>query len=68
MDRPLEAMADVKLNLTAAGDALATRDFYGKVIGAPEGRGASVLVRLTSTPPEIDAFLEALRRYAATPT
>ena len=66
-DRPLEAMADVKLNLTAAGDALATRDFYGKVIGVPEGRDGAVLVRLTSTPPEIDAFLEALRRYATGP-
>jgi adenylate cyclase len=66
-DGPLEAMADVKMNLAAAGDALAARDFYGKVIGAPEGRAGLAVLRLTSTPPEVGAFLEALRRYAGGP-
>jgi adenylate cyclase len=65
-DRPLEAMADLRMRFTAAGDGLATRDFYGKVIGDPTA-GGPVLVRLTSTPPEVNAFLEALRRYAREP-
>jgi hypothetical protein len=62
-DRPLGAMADLRMSLAAAGDSLATRDFYGKVIGDSEA--GTALVRLTSTPPEVDAFFEALRRYAA---
>jgi adenylate cyclase len=64
-DGPLEPMSDLKLNLAAVGDALAGRDFYGKVVRAPDGRGAPAVVRLTAVPPEVDAFLEALRRYAA---
>jgi hypothetical protein len=59
-------MADLRMRFTAAGDGLATRDFYGKVIGDPTA-GGPVLVRLTSTPPEVNAFLEALRRYAREP-
>jgi class 3 adenylate cyclase len=67
VDGPLEAMANLKMNLVAAGEALAARDFYGKVVRAPGGRGATpALVRLTSVPPEVAAFLEALRRYAGT--
>ncbi|HEX2501226.1 MAG TPA: adenylate/guanylate cyclase domain-containing protein [Methylomirabilota bacterium] len=65
-DGPLEAMANVRMTLAGAGEALAARDFYGKVIRAPDGRGTPAVVRLTSVPPEVDAFLEALRRYAAT--
>jgi hypothetical protein len=44
------------------------RDFYGQVVRAPAGYGAPAVVRLTSVPPEVDAFLEALRRYAADPS
>jgi class 3 adenylate cyclase len=62
---PLVAMSDLRMNLTDAGDALDARDFYGKVIRGCEGRGSTALVRLTAVPPEIDAFLEALRRYGA---
>ncbi|MGH8705201.1 MAG: adenylate/guanylate cyclase domain-containing protein, partial [Burkholderiales bacterium] len=65
VEEPLGVMSDLKMNLAAAGEALAARDFYGKVIRAPDGQGAPAVVRLTSVPPEIDAFFEALRRYAA---
>jgi adenylate cyclase len=66
-DRPLAPMADLRLNLAAAGEALGARDFYAKVIRAGEGPGAPALASLTAVPPEIDAFLEALRRYATPP-
>lgn len=46
----------------------AARDFYGKVVRAPTGNGAPAVVRLTSVPPEVGAFLEALRRCAAGPS
>jgi adenylate cyclase len=65
-DEPLPAMVDVKMNLAGAGDVLATRDSYGKVIRAGAGQGVPALVCLTSLPPEVDAFLEALRRYGGT--
>jgi len=65
LDRPLAPMTNLKLNLAAAGEALGARDFYAKVIRAADGKGAPALVSLTAVPPEIDAFLEALRRYAA---
>ena len=62
--QPLAPMANLKLNLAAAGEVLAARDFYAKVIRGADGRGAPGLVYLTAVPPEIDSFLEALRRYA----
>ncbi|HEX3178276.1 MAG TPA: adenylate/guanylate cyclase domain-containing protein, partial [Methylomirabilota bacterium] len=61
VDRPLTPMTNLKLNLAAAGEALGARDFYAKVVVAD---GGAVRVSLTAVPPEIDAFLEALRRYA----
>ncbi len=66
VDRPLEPMVNLRLNLDGVGEALAGRDFYGKVVVGGDGVGAPAVVRLTSVPPEVDAFLEALRRYAAT--
>ena len=68
VDAALEPMANLKMNLVSASEALAARDFYGKVVRAPAGNGAPAIVRLTSVPPEVDAFLEALRRYAADPS
>jgi adenylate cyclase len=68
VDEPLAPMSNLKMNLASASEALAARDFYGKVIRAPAGRGAPAVVRLTSVPPEVDAFLEALRRYATAPS
>lgn len=58
---PPAAFADLKLNLAAAGEALGSRDFYGKVLGA----SSPVLVRFTAVSPEVDAYFEALRRRAS---
>jgi len=55
---PPAAFSDLRLNLAAAGEALACRDFYAKVVAA----GPPALVRFTALPPEIDAYFEALRR------
>jgi len=66
-DRPLELMANLKLNLRDADGALAARDFYGKVTRVPSADGAPHRVRFTAVPPEVDAYFEALRRYAARP-
>ena len=37
VDAALEPMANLKMNLVSASEALAARDFYGKVIRAPAG-------------------------------
>jgi adenylate cyclase len=66
-DEPLEAMANLRMSLAGAGPALAARDFYGKVVRAADGPGAPAMVRLTALPPEVEAFLDALRRYAGAP-
>jgi adenylate cyclase len=66
VDQPLEPMSNLKMNLDGVGEALAARDFYGKVVLGGDGAGTPAVVRLTSVPPEVEAFLEALRRYAAT--
>lgn len=55
---------DLRLSLAAAGEALAGRDFYGKVVSA----GPPALVRFTALPPEVAAYFEALRRRASRPT
>ncbi|MGQ0544553.1 MAG: hypothetical protein ACT4P3_04365, partial [Betaproteobacteria bacterium] len=58
---PPEAFSDLRLNLTTAGEALAARDFYGKVVRA----SSPAIVRFTALPPEVEAYFEALRRRAA---
>lgn len=57
---PPAAFSDLRFNLAAAGEVLACRDFYGKVVAA----GPPALVRFTALPPEVDAYFEALRRRA----
>ena len=68
VDAALKPMANLKMNLASASEALAARDFYGKVIRTPVGSAAPGVVRLTSVPPEVDALLEALRRYGTAPS
>ena len=61
MAAPPAPFSDLRLNLAAAGEALATRDFYGKVLAG----GSAATVRFTALPPEVDAYFQALRRRAA---
>lgn len=61
MDVAPAALADLRLNLAAAGEALAARDFYAKV----QASGSPATVRFTALPPEVDAYFEALRRRAS---
>jgi class 3 adenylate cyclase len=57
---PLAPMTDLRMQLAEVSEALAAREFYGKVVRA----GADgALVRFTAVPPEIDAYFEALRQH-----
>lgn len=49
----------------ASAKKLVTKDFYGKVIGRSEEKGLTHLVRFTSVPFVVDAYFQALLRYAA---
>ena len=57
---PLAPMSDLRMQLVEVSEALAAREFYGKVVRCGAG-GARV--RFTAVPPEIDAYFEALRQH-----
>jgi len=63
-DAPIEAMINLKLRLKGVDEALASKDFYGKVIESYQGQGYRHLVRFTSLPPEVGAFFQAHLQYA----
>ena len=65
MQSPVELMTNLKMRLTEVDQGLATKDFYGKVIGCSEEPQQQVcVVRFTSLPPEISAYFEAHREYS----
>jgi len=46
-------------------EELASKDFYGKVIECLGNTESRFTVRFTSTPPEVAAYVQALRQYGA---
>ena len=64
LDRPVESLWDLKLNLRSAGEELAARDFYAKVMRRSGGEALRYVIRFTSIPPEIASYLAAHREYA----
>jgi len=65
LDRPLEMLTNLKMNLGDVDEKLSARDFYGKVIERSEKKGPTQLVRFTSVPPEVDAYFQAHLRIVA---
>jgi len=63
-DAPIEPMVNLKLRLKGAGEALASKDFYGKVLESSQGQGSFHLVRFTSLPPEVSTYFQAHLQYA----
>jgi adenylate cyclase len=64
-DQPMEPMSNLKMRLKEVDEDLGSKDFYGKVIERFDGDGNIHLVRFTSLPPEIRAYFQAHRQYAA---
>ncbi len=62
---PVEALTNLKMNLGDVDEKLAAKDFYGKVIKRSEKKGLTHMVRFTSVPPAVDAYFQALLKYAA---
>jgi adenylate cyclase len=65
LTEPLALLANMKMNLGDVDAELAAKDFYGKVIEQSRKQANTYLVRFTAVPPEISAYFQALRQYAA---
>ena len=65
LTEPLALLANMKMNLGDVDEELAAKDFYGKVIDQSKKQENTYLVRFTAVPPEISAYFQALRQYAA---
>ncbi len=68
LNKPLKILSNLKMNLVDVDEKLSVRDFYGKVVKQAEEQMTPQLVRFTAVPPEIDAYFQALRQYAAKPS
>ena len=65
LDKPVELLTNLKMNLGDVDDELPANDFYGKVIRGLGTDGHTHMIRFTSIPPEVVAYFQALRQYAA---
>jgi adenylate cyclase len=65
LEQPLELLTNIKMNLGDVPEELASRDFYGKVIESTSKDPHRYMVRFTSASPEVAAYFQALRQYAA---
>ena len=68
LDEPVELLTNLQMNLGDVDDELPANDFYGKVIKRLDKDGHTHVIRFTSIPPEIVAYFQALRQYAARPS
>lgn len=68
LDEPVELLTNLKMNLGDVDDELPANDFYGKVIKRLGKDGHTHVIRFTSIPPEVVAYFQALRQYAARPS
>jgi class 3 adenylate cyclase/HAMP domain-containing protein len=65
LEQPLDLLTNIKMNLKDVSDQLASRDFYGKLMEAASADRRRYAVRFTSVTPEVTAYFQALRQYAA---
>jgi class 3 adenylate cyclase/HAMP domain-containing protein len=65
LKEPLTLLTNIKMNLEDVSEELAARDFYGKVMKSMDMEQCRYVVRFTSASPEIAAYFQALRQYAA---
>lgn len=67
MDQSIESMTNLRLNLTEVDTFLTDKKFYAKVIKQTDDDRQRHLIRFTSLPPEVDAFLQAVRKLGIVP-
>jgi adenylate cyclase len=64
LDGPISVLTNLKMNLVDVDEKLSTRHFYGKAIKRSGEKRRTQLIRFTSVPPEVDAYFQALLKYA----
>jgi class 3 adenylate cyclase len=64
-DRPIEIHTNLKLILAEVDEKLSAKDFYGKVLERSGENGQTHRVRFTAVPSEVDAYFQALLKFAA---
>jgi class 3 adenylate cyclase len=64
LDRPVEILKNLKLNLRDVDENLSIKHFYGKVIEYQDNNKKVHLVRFTSVPPEVDAYFQSHRQHS----
>jgi class 3 adenylate cyclase len=64
LDEPVDLLKNLKMNLVEVDQELASKDFYGKVIGHSGKGGRSHRIRFTAVPAEIRSYFQAHRQYA----
>jgi len=60
----VELLTNLKMNLADVDEDLASKDFYGKVIGHSPGHDHIQVVRFTAVPPEVGAYFQSHRQHA----
>jgi len=65
LEEPLEPLTNIKMNLGDVPEELGSKDFYGKVMECTKKDANRYIVRFTSASPEVAAYFQALRQYAA---
>ncbi len=65
LEEPLEPLTNIKMNLGDVHEELGSKDFYGKVMECTKEDANRYIVRFTSASPEVAAYFQALRQYAA---
>ena len=65
LEKALEPLTNIKMNLLGVEEELAVRNFYGKVLESYGRDRRTHLVRFTSVPPELSAYFQAHRQHAA---
>jgi len=64
LKEPLRLLTNLKMKLQDVDEKLKAHDFYGKVVSPSGENGLTHIVRFTSVPPEVDAYLYAFRQHA----
>ena len=64
LHEPTELLNNLKMNLLEVDQELASKDLYGKIIGASTENRHSHVVRFTSLPAEVRSYFQAHQQYA----
>jgi len=65
MSEEVESMTNIRINLADVYEELAAKDFYAKVMDKSNVGDNRYIVRFTSMPPEVYAYLQAYLKHSA---